>query len=46
MFFQVDDWTGDALRRKLLRGTLDDLAGGLAYGLGRSDNTVKRSLIK
>ena len=43
---EAEELAGDALRRKLLRGTLDDLAGGLAYGLGRSDNTVKRSLFK
>lgn len=42
MLLQAEELAGDTVRRKLLHGALDNLAGGLAYGLGRSDNGIKR----
>ena len=46
MILQAEELAGDALRGKLLRGILDDLTGGIAYGLGRSDNSLRRNLFK
>ena len=46
LMLKKEQEAGDALRRKLLHGILEDMTGGLVYGLGRSDNPIKRSLFK
>ena len=46
LMLKKEQEAGDALRRKLLHGILEDMTGGLVYGIGRSDNPIKRSLFK